>query len=249
MKAERRQELRTNELSMQLDLLTEQVRRNFPAIIAAVLGVAVLGGGTYWYIHSSKARVMDAWASLAQPQADSDPLMQIRKLEEIATAGHDASLTAAAWLKVAETALSHYMLPTPPTTGGSAKPDPTMLQTARDAYTKALASPALDVAGLGSAMIGLGVIAENQGDFPGAREWYDKVRGDKRLADSPFAEQAAYRLKGMEVWSRPVVFAPPPPPPASMPAAAPVAGDPLNVTGMSERPVSLTPTTQPAGSP
>src|SRR5882672_5049823 len=106
MKTARRQELRTNELSVQIDQISETVKQNYTSIITIVVGVAVVVGGIYWYFSSSRNRLMEGWATLSVRGDKPDPERDISKYEDVIAQSLDPKLNAAAWLKIGETAMS-----------------------------------------------------------------------------------------------------------------------------------------------
>jgi tetratricopeptide (TPR) repeat protein len=220
MKTARRQELRTNELSVQIDQISETVKKNYTSIIAIAVAAAVIVGGLYWYVTSSRNRLMDGWAALSVREEKSDADHDISRMEEVINQNLDPKLTAAAWLKVGQTSMAQYTWPSAGADAGSTG-DPKWLEKSQNAYTSALATNVLDKNGVADATIHLGLIAENKGDFDKAAEQYRKVINDTAYAGTPFFEQAEFRLKNIDKWRSAVVFAPPPPKLTPTTASAP----------------------------
>jgi hypothetical protein len=215
MRAERRQELRTNELAQQLDQAGEFIKQNAALLTAGVVIVAVAVGGFFWYYGRERNQLMAGWAALSQRDlpADAPPPLEIYK--SVATDNLDPTLTIQAWLRVGTSAMAEMMK----SRKSAAPPDRDWAQSAEEAFNQVLVLSTNNANASGEAMIGLGILAENKADLEKARQHYQKVRDDPRLADSPLAVQAAYRLDHMKDWSASVVF-PPPPPPASQPVAS-----------------------------
>lgn len=255
MKTARRQELRTNELSVQIDQITEQVKQNYTTILTIVLAVTVVAGGIYWYVTSTRNRLMEGWATLSVRGEQSDPERDISKFNEVISQNLDPKLNAAAYMKIGEAAMGQYTWPSSASTDAApVAGDAKWLDRAQSAYTSALASNVLDQNAQGAAMIHLGIIAENKGDFEKASEMYRRVTNDAKFAGTPFYSQADYRLKNVEQWKTPIVFAPPPPKPQPTTAAASQPANPIVVPAIpqivpEEAPKTPppAPTTQPAG--
>jgi hypothetical protein len=213
MKTERRQELRTNELSQQLEEIGEYAKRNAVPLTVAVIAAAVLVGGGFTYAKWQHDRRMEAWDTIDNPAAATDPARVISDCEAVAKENLTPELTVAALLRVAATSMHQILLPdTGKKEGGDvALPAETTEYTekAQRVYTEIVDRFATDVTAAGQAMIGLGVLAEDRGDMEQARSWYQKVIDDSRYADTPFHKEANYRLSGLQRWSAPVNFPPP----------------------------------------
>lgn len=211
MKAERRQELRTNDLAQQIDQTVSYVKENSTRLAAIVLGVAVLFAGYFWYTSSRQNRVEDAWDKLATAPGATDAASQIRVFQEVANEGVTPALTIAAWLRVGDTAVSMILDPT--RTGAGAATTEDWPRIAREAFEKVASLAGDDLTGMGRAIMGLGWVAESTGDFETARRQYRRLADDERFAGTPFESQAKLRLEGLDRWSTPITFPPPPPPP------------------------------------
>ena len=257
MKTARRQELRTNELSQQIDQISDYVKQNAAMLTIIVAAAAILTAGGFWYVKGRQNRVMDGWAMLNDAEVLKDTRGAVDKFRDLADENRASALTLAAWLRIGELAMSRVANPD----SAAASTDPNWAETAASAYTRVLEDFPNDVSAVGLARISLGVLAENKNDFDNARKSYKAILDDSRLADSAYAVQAKYRLAGLDRWSQPVAFAPAPivttapdplmtPPsavtlpllPTSAPTAGPSGGVPIV-------PVLPTPaaTTQPQG--
>lgn len=238
MRTERRQELRTNELSHQLDEVREYAKKNATVLTVVIVGAAVVVGASFAYAKWQGGRQLEAWSTIERSDPDVSPRKAIEDLEAVAKQNLAPSLNVAALLKMAETAMRARSVPGEATAENTAGPSaPAKIDwaaKARDSYTEILKKHGDDAIGSLQAMIGLGVLAEDEGRYAEAREWYKKVIDDPRSAALPLALQAEYRLENLDRWSTPVVFArpqmtvpippgmeteaytvPPPPPPAA----------------------------------
>ena len=217
MKAQRRQELRTNELSQQIDHVGEYVKQNAAVLTAIIVAAAAIVGGTFWYMRHQQNNLMDAWARLSDRSAATDPAAKIDSYREVANENLDPELTVAAWLRVGETAMAAMYKSSK---DAAAAPDKNYAQTADDAFNKVLSLNPKDKMTVAAANMGLGLLAEDRGDLERAKQSYKKISDDPELADCPIKQQAAWRIENMTSWSSPVKF-PPAPPPASQPANSP----------------------------
>ncbi len=227
MKTTRRQELRTNELSQQIDQAGEYVKQNATIFTVIIVALAGLVAGGFWYSNHQGTVESDAWARLGPPEPTDDTMTVIDRYQAVADERVNSALTTAALLRIGDLALARIGNPPPPSEGTpQAAPDAAELTAkARAAFERVIADASVDVAAYGHAMMAMGVIEENATEFGKAREWYDRLVGEKRLADTPFKSEADYRLAGLETWSQAVVFPAPPPmepgPPAPLSLDAP----------------------------
>lgn len=213
MKTTRRQELRTNELSQQIDQAGEYVKQN-AAIFTLVLVIAaalVIGG--FWYKNRQNTIEADAWGKLAAPVENEDAMTVIDRYQAVADEHISDAVTTTALLRVGDFALAEIANPTPASEDGSQPGSDVAELTAkaRAAFQKVIASASDDLTAFGHALMAMGIIEENAGQFDKARQWYDRLAKEKRLANTPFKAEAEYRLAGLDSWSQEVVFPPPPP--------------------------------------
>ncbi len=213
MRTERRQGLRTNELSQQLDDVREYVRRNATTFAFVVVGAALLVGAGFTYAKWQRDRRIEAWATISR----SDPAVSVSKtiedLEAVASLNLTPQLNVAALLKIADAAMQAATLPEPDANEGGGALSPNTVTDwrtkARGAYTRILQQHARDPIASAQAMIGLGVLAEDEGRPDEARDWYEKIVNDERFAVLPFTAQAKYRLDNLDRWSAWVAFSSP----------------------------------------
>lgn len=210
MKAERRQELRTNDLAEQIEQVRTYIREHGVKIAATVIGIVVIVAATIWYTRGRENRVLEGWRSFANVGELSDPGARVDRLNEIAEQRIAAGLTQAAWLAVGETARSQILNPPQNTDPTAPAVDRDWADAARTAYDNVLREFPDHLAAQGESMIALGVLAEDAPDAAKARQWYQRILDNPRFEDTPFASQAEYRLEGLDKWVEPVVFAPSP---------------------------------------
>ncbi len=257
MKTARRQELRTNELSQQIDRLTDTLKQHGVLIVASVLAAIFIVFGGYWYLNHQAVIEDEGWSQLIPTAADEDIETVIERFRTVAEGDINPALSRAAWLSIGDRVLLELYGPTPSNTVEKVEPDrEKLLQTGQMAFTKVIDEESSDITARGRAMIGLGVLVENQGEIEKARTWYQNVIKDSRFDDSPFEIEATYRLAGLDTWSKPIEF--PPPPPIELVSTEPSnlnvnpVGTPSVATKpqptLAIRPPSTTPvaTTQPA---
>ena len=225
MKTDRRQELRTNELSQQLEQVSLYVKKNVALLTTIIVAAAVIVGGFFWYVHHREQKRLAAWASLNKAaegvEAGSSPFSVF---ESVIQQDLSPGLTSEALLRMGQTAMDKYTEPAAPaadpTTGVPAGNPAEWAAKAKEAYTQIVTRYPDDVTASGSAMIALGVLCEDRKELDQARRWYKKITEDTRFASTSFTFQAAYRLAHLDRWASPVNFPPPlhtvPEPPSSM---------------------------------
>jgi len=221
MKTTRRQELRTNDLSYQIEQIGDYLKRNATAITVIVVALVALALAGIWYYNRRTTRLMDAYAELVRVDPNEQPVDQIRRYKSVASEQIDPTLTTTAWLDAGNLALSQLAAPktkAPDDSAGAgeAKSSETadqneLAKTAEEAFTKVLSAAKDNPAARGRAMMGMGVLEEDRRHFDKARQWYKKVIDDPQLANLPFRSEAQFRLEGLNAWSEPVEFPPPPP--------------------------------------
>lgn len=216
MKATRRQELRTNRLSQQIEQIGQYAKEHTISLVAAVAVGVVVIGAAYWYYAQRQRDVMDAWYALSGSAAAVDGDTPIETIESVARQDLQPALTAEALLRLGDKAMAR-LAPTGTANSGQAG-DTAGAETdwsakAGQAYLEVaerFREPA-HVTASGKAMITLGVLAENADDAAKARQWYEQIISDERFAGTPFFENATYRLKNLDSWLKPVVFPGPTP--------------------------------------
>jgi hypothetical protein len=258
MRTERRQDLRTNELSQQLDAVRDYARKNATLLTIIVVVAAVVVGAGFAYATWQNDRRMEAWDTVATSDVTTDAAKAVGELETVAAQNIAPSVTSAALLKVAETALRESIVPAPPESKDGLSPAPPQTPVdwaakAREAYMRILSEFPNDKIARGQAMIALGVLAENQGNSDKAREWYKKVAEDKGFLHTSFVAEADYRLAHLDQWSTPVVFPPPlmtvPIPEGKEAEAYTIPKEPASIPPAGETPAAASTPIQPGQTP
>ena len=219
MKTERRRELQTNELAQQIDNVSDYVRKNAGQLLIGGGAALVIVLGAYWFISSKRAEVMSGWTTLSDSALAADPSGAILRYKEVANSTTDQDLALAAWNRIGEVAMGQLIAADAATAGAT-----DWQKTAEEAYSKVIASAgAEDVTARGQAIILLGVLAENEGDYARAREQYKKVAESESFKQTPLPQQAEFRLANLDRWSEPVNF---PPAAVTVPVPQPTASTP-----------------------
>ena len=209
MRTTRRQELRTNELSQQMDQIGEYFKRNLTMLTIVILGGAAIVSGGFWFYNERTNRVLDGWAKLGINDADADPLVLIDRYKAVAGEKISPALTKAAWLRVGDMAMSELATLNSGDKDGP-KPDE-LIRTGEQAFQTIIEIAPDDPIVCARATLSIGVLQEYKGDFDAARQWYEKVTESERFRDSPIGKEAEFRLAGMTAWSAAEQFPPPPP--------------------------------------
>ncbi len=227
MKTTRRQELRTNELSQQIDQAGVYVKRNAALFTLVIIASAALVAGGFWYSNRQTTIESDAWARLEPPEVTDDAMEVIARYEAVANERLSDAITTTARLRIGNLAISEIANPTllSGATPQAGSPAAELTTKARAAFQQIITDASDDVAAYGHAMMAMGVIEENAAQFDKARKWYERVAKEEPLTHTPFKSEAEYRLARLDTWAREVVFPPPPPmelgPPAPLGLNAP----------------------------
>jgi len=206
MRSDRRHELRQNELSAQIDRVTESVKQNATLLTTIIVGAIVIVGGAVWFVNQRASAQGDAWSRLQPSAENTDPTVLLAQYEAVARDNVTPEITRSAYLMVGETALTELRKGRKQGDAPNPERNAEMRDKAKAAYEKVVADPGKDVTALGQALMGLGVLAEDAGDFDKAREIYGRVIAHTGLKDTPFAKEAAYRTAHMNEWSAMIEF-------------------------------------------
>jgi len=249
MKTTRRQELRTNELSQQIDQAGDYVKQNATILTLVIVVAAVVVIGGFWFSNRQNTIEADAWADLRAPEADEDAMEVIGHYQDVADDRISEAITTTALLRIGDLALAEVGNPAPASDDGSQPTtDPAEFTAkARAAFQQIITNASDDLTAYGHALMAMGIIEENAGDFEKARQWYDRVAKAEKLANTPFKAEAAYRLASLDTWSQEIVFPAPPPieagPPSPMGLGA--SFDPL-APSINTKPKPIAPAAKPS---
>lgn len=212
MRAERRQELKSNELAAQIDQVKAFAREHRTSIVAVIAGAIVVFGGATLITNNMETKRVDGWTRFQSVSAAAgvgaeppDAGTRVDGYTRLADEEIEPALTLAAWLAVGDVAREQLL--NPAITGTSESRD--WHKISEGAYQKVLSDFPDSAPAVGAAMMALGTLAEDNADVAAARKWYNSVIEDARLKDTPFVSQAEFRLEHVEEWTVPVVFAPP----------------------------------------
>lgn len=215
MRKDRRHELQENELSTQLERVSETVKQNATMLTAIVGAAIVIVVGAIWFYNQKANAQNAAWSRLGATNAsDNTPATElISRYETVAKEKVTPAITRSAWLKVGQTAVYKLMQDRDPNEAIDPDARKELLASAEDAFNAVVADPGNDITALGRALMGLGRIAEDRGDFDKAKEYYERVTSNDKLKETPIAEEAEYRLSHMEDWATMIEFPEPEVPP------------------------------------
>lgn len=202
MKAERRKELKENELIHSLVEIGESIRQHaVQIVIVMVIAALVLGSGAYWQ-SAKKSRLRTGWAQLTRMmQAELSP-QTIEGLRLLAVDYTDPALSAAANQLLGDALMDQV------TTGGGGMADTqreAALSQAESAYRRSIELGGKQSAPRGVAMVGLGKIAEQRGQWDTARQHYQAVIDDADLPED-YKAQAQAAIDKLDTLITPVVF-------------------------------------------
>ena len=228
MKSERRHELATNELADWVTHFPEYVKKNRSTIIIIAAFVVAIGIYSYYYYYirgaAAAGKTNEKLTSLLEfprrnkeraaqgyvqgPAVSDEFIMTASQLGTIAMDLEQTSpvLSAIALIKQAETLRAdlHYR-------AEEAPQDITKYQIgqAKDIYQKAL-----DIAGENMtievmAKFGIGLCAEELGDFDAALQIYQKIATEARYESSPYSAKAKLRAATIDDYKSEVFFTQP----------------------------------------
>jgi predicted negative regulator of RcsB-dependent stress response len=95
MRTERRQDLRTNELSQHLDAVRDYAKQNAALLTIIVVAAAILVGAGFAYAKWQNDRRMEAWDQVEGADATANATKAIDDLEAVAAKNLTPGLTAA----------------------------------------------------------------------------------------------------------------------------------------------------------
>lgn len=226
MKSEHRHELKTNELAEWIANFPAWLKENSRTI---VIVAAVIIAGVVFYIYSSyqknvvKVKKQTAHTSQIRDILNSGPgILQaqtqgydisynlLQSAEKLRTTARDAKndqMAAIALIKSADALrMELHFRPGSP----SGKEVAVQIEKARNLYSEAAAKASNNISLFAKAQLGLGLCAEELGDFDQAGIIYQGLGANPDLQVTVAAKQAKIRLNTMADYQKKLVFPPAP---------------------------------------
>ncbi len=211
MRSDRRHELQTNELSTQIEKVSETVKQNATLLTAVIGGAIVVIAVGVWFVNQRANAQSDAWSRLgAAGAADASTSELLADYEAVAKDNVSPAITRSAYLMIGRTALEKLRQNRDQSEAADSDARKEMLSRAENAFNAVASNPAGDFTALGRALMGLGTIAEDRGEFDRAKSYYEKVKANDKLKATPIADEAEFRLAHMSEWSTMIEFPEPP---------------------------------------
>lgn len=211
MRSDRRHELQTNELSTQIEKVSETVKQNATLLTAVIGGAIVVIAVGVWFVNQRANAQSDAWSRLgAAGTADASTSELLADYEAVAKDNVSPAITRSAYLMIGRTALEKLRQNRDQSEAADPDGRKELRSRAEAAFNAVVSNPADDFTALGRALMGLGTIAEDRGEFDKAKSYYEKVKANDKLKATPIADEAEYRLAHMSEWSTMIEFPEPP---------------------------------------
>lgn len=214
MKAQRRQELKSNSLVDEIGLIVEYVQSKSQMILVVLVAVAVLLGVTLFWRQAAQNRRVEGWQTLLillSTDKQKDPQV-LDKLEQLAGSYSDQRLKAMAYAQLGNRLVEEATMADSPEAARK------LIERAQSAFESVLSQTPDQAYPVAIAQIGLGGLAADRADFDAAKRYYEAVAGSDQLKGSPFPGQASAALTALEM-ARKL----PPLAPGSQPASAAAA--------------------------
>jgi len=225
MKAERRHELKTNQLARSLETLPEKLSRHANKILFAVLVVLVLALLIRYRINSAENRRIAATQGLANVQAQLSELQfapidvgvrsrlkdVLDNLNDVDAAATDMPTVAAGALVARgdiNLALAGQELASSTPLADMDQTPADLLQAAQDAFQQVIDKYPDQTLNVASAHFGLAAVAEDQHDWDAARRQYQAVI-DLQGIDPSVKKYAQSRIDFLKTLSKPVYLGQP----------------------------------------
>jgi predicted negative regulator of RcsB-dependent stress response len=247
MDAQRRHELKTNELSEALERIVSWNDPTLKYWLGGILLVLLIYGGyRLWGWNRLQTRIA-GWERLIHlDTSEADPAADpVAELRSLADSSADRSLSGAARLRLAQALIERAER--------SPAEREALLQQAAGELQSMIGDPGLPSSLVAAATYALASVHESLRDFPRAEAAY-RTLAEPRFAGTPFQFLAEERLKTLPDLARPVTFAegkaPPPPllPPAPGPEARGTDGVDPSPTSEPAAPQELAPPADPSDS-
>lgn len=213
MRSDRRHELQQNELSAQLERVSDTVKQNATLLTSVVVGAIVIVVAGVWFVNQRASAQSEAWSRLRPSAETTDTAALLAQYQAVANENVTPAITRSAYLQIGSTAMSELRRNRPQTEAPNPERRAELREKAQKAFENVVANPGDDVTALGRALMGLGVLAEDAGKFDDARKFYEKVLAHDVLKTTPIGKEAAYRLNHMDEWATLIEFPEPVVPP------------------------------------
>lgn len=228
MKAERRHELRENDLLHALEGARDYINDNSGRLGAGLIALVALVAAVSFGVRSREAAHHDLWRRRAQLNFD-DPDKGRQSLKDLAAMTGETSDSSFALSALLDQGRHALRL----TQKVSFPPDRDLNDTARQAFEQLRGRFADNAVAIGSALLGLATIEENAFSLDHdlarkqkAKEYLDSVIGNSRLNGLPFQRMALDRLGNLDRTFSEVIYLPPAVP-AIDPTSDEAAGAPV----------------------
>ena len=234
MKSEHRHELKTNELAQWLSDLPQWSKDNLGTIIIVIAAIVFVAGFFGWKSISQNVRTgeheeftnMIEGISLTKTEIASQ--QSASQISNIVTLGRQAddmedfarkrtqnkNMAALALVKAADAIRSELQYRDETL---SQKDIIAKITEAKKDYSDAIAKSPSNNTIMALAAFGLGLCAEDIGDFNEASKIYNNILKDDRFAGTVVVNKAKLRLNTMDDYKQEIVFLPAPPKPAPDP--------------------------------
>jgi hypothetical protein len=228
MKAQRRQELRANELVETLRQAREFLEKYGTYVAGVVVVVVVVAGAFLWHRNSELAEHRRQWEDYYNLERDAVQFV-VASIQGTEVAGSDDLESLVSRYKARASAASDprvrlllleglgdfcwaYCV-NALDEGSDAAVRARALKEANSAFEQITREFADDEWSVGKALMAQAVIAEEQGDFDRAEELYRRILSDLESEATSLGELAEEALVRVDDLREPIVFAPAPPPP------------------------------------
>jgi hypothetical protein len=198
MDADKRHQLRQNELAEALGRLRDFTDRRTVVWGLVILAIALGYGGYKLWKYRESRNVIASYRTLNSLNAHDVSLGEapLTQLRQLVANSRQPALIALARLQLAQGLEAR----------AEQADDPTRLAEAQSQYQTIVDMPDVPPHIRAAAMYRLGVLHETQRDFAQARQTYESLSRDARYEGSPFQELAVTRLEHLDDWAVPIAF-------------------------------------------
>ena len=200
MDADKRHELKQNDLAEALRGLADFSDKRNVAWLAAILAIAVIYAGYKyfsWQARLDQAMIAQRLSAISL-QDESMGDKSLNDLRELLSRAKDPGTKSLIRMKLAQGL----------ELAGKSPDGAPKLAEAEAEYTAIVNMPGIADATKAPALYRLGLLSETKRDFSKAREYFAKLSEDPRYLGSPFVELAKARLDTLDTLATPIVFEP-----------------------------------------